>query len=144
MKRLLIAVSVGIALCIANSVYAHHSSAGADSTKSVTVEGIVKQFKWANPHAWIQLEVINSKGATELWDFEMTSPALLVPNGWKTTSVKPGDKVKVVAHPMKSGEPGGLFMSVTLPSGQVLSQGGGAPAYATPPAAAPGATPAKP
>jgi len=141
MKRLLLSVSVVIALFFAGSAYAHHSSANADSTKSITVEGIVKQFKWANPHAWIQLEAINSKGAKELWDLEMTSPALLVPNGWKATSVKPGDKVKVVAHPLKSGEPGGLFMSITLPTGQVLSQGGGAPAYATPPAATPAAAP---
>src|SRR5436853_4788269 len=134
MKRLLVGISVMIALFIAGSAYAHHSSASADTTRSITVEGVVKQFKWANPHSWIQLEVVNSKGVAELWDFEMTSPALLIPNGWKATTLKAGEKVKVTARPLKSGEPGGLFMSVTLPSGQVLagSAGSGGP---QPPAA---------
>jgi len=141
MKRMLVAGSVVVALCIASSAYAHHSAANVDTTKSITVEGIVKQFKWANPHSWLQIEVVNSKGVAELWDFEMTSPALLVPSGWKATSVKAGEKVKVVGRPLKSGEPGGLFVSVTLPSGQVLSQGGPGPGYAAPTAPATPATP---
>ena len=139
MKRWAIATFTVIALCIASAAYAHHSSAGIDTTKTIVVEGTVKTFKWANPHSWIQLEVLNSKGVAELWDFEMTSPALLVPNGWKATTLKAGDKVKVVARPQKSGEPGGLFVSVTLPTGQVLGQGTPASlaAPATPPAAKP-------
>jgi hypothetical protein len=32
---------------------AHHSAAGVDRTKSVTVNGIVKEFRWTNPHSWI-------------------------------------------------------------------------------------------
>jgi hypothetical protein len=121
-RRWTMAASLMVALGIATSAYAHHSSAGADTTKSITVEGVVKQFKWANPHSWIQLEVINSKGVAEQWDFEMTSPAILVGAGWKATTIKAGEKVKVTARPLKSGEPGGLFVSVTLPSGQVLGQ----------------------
>src|SRR4051812_23173720 len=115
MKRYAIGILAAIVLCMAGTAYAHHSSAGVDTTKSITVEGTVKLFKWANPHSWIELEVINSKGAPELWNFEMTSPALLVPSGWKATTLKAGDKVKVTGRPLKSGEPGGLFVSVTLP-----------------------------
>jgi hypothetical protein len=143
MKGLIIGSSVVLALCIACTAYAHHSSASADTTKTINVEGIVKTFKWANPHSWVELEVVNSKGGAELWNFEMTSPALLIPSGWKATTLKAGDKVKVTAHPLKSGEPGGLFMSVTLPSGQVLSgsAGSGGP---QPPAATQTAAPVKP
>ena len=140
MKRWPIGIFTAIALCFAVSAYAHHSSAGIDTTKTIVVEGTVKVFKWANPHSWIQLEVVNSKGVAELWDFEMTSPALLVPNGWKATTLKAGDKVKVTARPQKSGEPGGLFVSVTLPTGQVLGQG--TPATLSTPA--PPAAPVKP
>jgi hypothetical protein len=72
----------------------------------------------------------------------MTSPAYLIKAGWKSTTVKPGDTVKVTGRPMKNGDPGGLFVSVTLPNGQTLSQNaprGGGPA----PAAAPAAPAAK-
>ena len=110
-----------IALFIAVSAYAHHSAAGIDQTKTVTEEGIVKQFKWANPHSWLEIEV-TSKGASEIWNLEMNPPAFLVRAGWKSTTIKPGDKIKITARPFKNGDPGGLFVSVTLPSGQVLGQ----------------------
>ena len=94
MKRLFIAGSLVTALFVAGSVLAHHSGAGVDRSKTVTVEGTVKQFKWANPHSWLEVEVPNSKGGTALWNFEMNPPAYLVRSGWKSTSVKVGDKVK--------------------------------------------------
>ena len=41
--------------------------------------------------------------------------------------VKTGDKVSVVARPMRDGSPGGLFVSVTLPDGRTLTQRAPAP-----------------
>jgi len=55
---------------------------------------------------------------------EMTAPGYLARAGWKKTAIQPGDKVKVVANPLLSGEPGALFVSVTLPDGQTLTQRG--------------------
>ena len=128
MKSLHVGGALVIALFMAGLAYAHHSAAGIDQTKSVTVEGTVTQFKWANPHSWIEMEVQNSKGGTEIWNLEMNPPAFLVRAGWKSTTIKPGDKIKITARPFKNGDPGGLFVSVTLPSGQVLGQRGAAPA----------------
>src|SRR5437868_8072802 len=99
-----------LALCTAlGTAEAHHSAAGIDRSKTVTVEGTVKQFKWANPHSYMEVEVPNEKGTTDLWSLEMTSPAFLVRAGWKSTTLKFGDKVKVSARPLKNGDPGGLF-----------------------------------
>ena len=122
MKRLHVAGSLAIALCVAGSAFAHHAAAGVDQTRTVTIEGTVKQFKWANPHSWIEVEVPDAKGGIALWNMEMSSPSRLVPAGWKSSTVKPGDKVKVVVRPMVDGTPGGLFVSITLPSGQQLTQ----------------------
>jgi len=112
-----------IAALISTSVYAHHSAAGIDRTKSVTVEGTVKNFKWGNPHSWLEVEVANSRGGTDIWNFEMNPPAYLVRSGWKSTSVKAGDKVKVTGRPFMNGDPGGIFVSLTFPDGQVLGAG---------------------
>ena len=112
-----------IALFISGSVYAHHSAAGIDRTKTVSVEGTVKAFKWGNPHSWLEVEVPNSKGSTDIWNFEMNPPAYLVRSGWKSSSVKAGDKVKVAGRPFMNGDPGGILVSVTLPNGQVLGAG---------------------
>ena len=122
MKRLLIAT-----LCFLLPAAAHHSMAGFDRTQSLALEGVVKDFAWQNPHAWIELEVTKD-GKTVTWNFEMTAPAYLVRAGWKKTSVKKGDRVTVVGNPLKTGEPGALFVSVTLPDGTKLTQRAGPPA----------------
>ena len=79
---------------ISSAVYAHHSAAGIDRSKAVTIEGTVKQFKWGNPHAWLDVEV-----------------------------------------PNKNGDPGGLFVSVTLPDGRTMTEQAAPAAPPAPPAA---------
>jgi hypothetical protein len=106
---------------MSSAAYAHHSMEGFDRDKNVTLVGTVKQFKWANPHSWIELEVPNDKGAVETWNIEMTAPFVLIRAGWRASSLKPGDKVTVVGHPQKTGEPGALFVSVTLANGEKLT-----------------------
>jgi hypothetical protein len=115
MKTLLIAC-----LCAAG-LSAHHSMAGFDRNKTVNLTGTVKQFKWANPHSWIEMEVPNDKGGTDTWNVEMTSPAVLIRAGWKSNTIKPGDKVTVACHPQQTGEPGGIFVSLTLGDGTTLT-----------------------
>jgi hypothetical protein len=121
MRVLLAACACMLGLWIASPAYAHHSMAGFDRNKTVTLVGTVKQFKWANPHSWIEMEVPNDKGGVDTWNIEMTSPAVLIRAGWKSTSIKPGDKVTVNAHPQQSGEPGGIFVSITLANGETLT-----------------------
>jgi hypothetical protein len=122
MKGLIVGLSLVLALGAASTAFAHHSAAGIDQTKSVNVEGTVKMFKWANPHSWIEMEVKNSKGDTEIWNLEMNPPSYLVRAGWKSTTIKPGDKIKAVVRPFKNGDPGGLFVSITAPDGKVYNQ----------------------
>ena len=145
MRVLKIGGSLVIALCVVGSAYAHHSATGVDQSKSATVDGVVTQFKWANPHSWIEIETPKADGkGTDLRSFEMTSPTFLVQAGWKATTIKAGDKVKVSYRPMKDTEKdglGGLFVSITLGDGKVLTQqaprGGGGRGAAPAPAAQP-------
>jgi len=131
MKRLITACGAVLALASA-APSAHHSSAGIDRTKTVTLNGTVKEFRWANPHSWIDLDVPNEKGVVATWSIEMTSPTFLLRSGWKSSTLKTGDKVSVTVRPMRDGTPGGLFVSVTLPDGKVLGE---RPAAAPPPPA---------
>jgi hypothetical protein len=121
MRSYLVACSCAIGLAMAGTAFAHHSMEGFDRAKNVTLVGTVKQFKWANPHSWIDLEVPNEKGGVDEWNIEMTAPFVLVKAGWKSNSLKPGDKVTVIGHPQKSGELGALFVSVTTANGQTLT-----------------------
>jgi hypothetical protein len=114
-----------LALSVVGSSYAHHASVGIDRSKTITVEGVITQFRWANPHSWIEMEVVNSAGKTELWNFEMLPPSYLIPAGWTRSTIKTGDRVKVSANGFLDGMPGGIFVSVTLPDGKTLGQRGG-------------------
>ena len=105
---------IAVALtALAAPSFAHHSGAGVDRTRTVTVTGVVKDFRWTNPHSWIDLEVTDG-GKTALWSVEMNPPPFLIRAGWKSSTLKPGDKVSVTLNPIRTGEPGGIFVSVTL------------------------------
>jgi hypothetical protein len=121
MKKLFSGCICLLALLATVPAFAHHSMAGFDREKTVSLVGTVKQFKWANPHSWIEMEVPDGKGGLATWDVEMTSPSVLIRAGWKSSLLKPGDKVTVMAHPQQSGEPGGIFVSVTLQDGRTLT-----------------------
>ena len=100
---------------------AHHASAGIDRSKTVELKGTVKAFSWQNPHSWMEVEVA-SEGKVVTWTIEMTAPSYLVRAGWKSSTLKPGDEVSVTVRPLKNGDPGGLFVSVTLAGGRTLTE----------------------
>jgi hypothetical protein len=115
------AICTGVVLAAAvASLAAHHSPVLFDRAVRKTLVGTVVEFAWTNPHSSIQLDVPNDKGGTERWGVELGSPNSMVKSGWKSTTLKPGDKVTVVVNPLKSGEPGGIFVSMTLADGRQL------------------------
>jgi hypothetical protein len=99
---------------------AHHSPIVFDQSKKVTLVGTVTEFKWGNPHSWIHLDVKDDGGAIGNWGIEMNPANNLVREGWRSSTLKPGDKVTIVVHPLRNNEKGGQFMSITLPDGTVL------------------------
>jgi hypothetical protein len=117
-----IACLSALLMLVAGSVSAHHSFAMFDRSKETTIVGVVEDFQWTNPHSWIELDVPNESGGTDKWSIELNSPNNLSRQGWKSTSVKPGDKISVITWPLRSGEKGGLFISLTLPNGQILDE----------------------
>ncbi len=120
-------VSLFALLAVASSAWAHHSFAMFDLDKEVTLEGAVKDVQWANPHVWLEVDVADGNGGTTKWSFEMGTTGMLTRAGWKSSTLKVGDRVKVVCNPLRSGDPSGRLVTVTLPDGRVLGPGGPAP-----------------
>ncbi len=111
----------GIAVAMyAIPAVAHHSFAMFDATKTVTLQGTVKEFHWTNPHSWIFLMVADAEGQPAQWAIELGSPAGLVRQGWVPKTLTAGMNVKVVIRPLKDGKAGGQFLAVTLPDGTQL------------------------
>lgn len=121
-KRLnTLAALLGVVTSLAASVAsAHHSAAMFDASRELTLAGTVKEFQWMSPHCWIQLLVSDPAAPSAEpveWGIEMDNPLGLSRHGWKPGSLKPGDKIVVVAHPLRDGSRGGQVVSVTRADG---------------------------
>lgn len=99
---------------------AHHSFTMFDQSKTVTLPGTVKEFRWTNPHVFIQLLVKKDQGNEEEWSIEMTSPEHLSRDGWRPGTLKPGDKITLHIHPLHDNAKGGQYLSGTGPNGPLL------------------------
>ena len=97
-----------------SAAFAHHSFAMFDMNKNVTVTGEVKEFQWTNPHVWI--EVISKGGDKPGAQFsvECGSTSILQKSGWTRNSLKPGDEVTVVVHPLRGEGVGGSLVSASI------------------------------
>ena len=112
-------------MLIAVSTGAHHSGALWDSSRTVALEGTVKQFQWSNPHCWIQLlvPVAGAAGGAQVeWSIEMASPIQVLQGGWKPGTLKPGDRVRVSVHPARDGSRAANFISATGADGHSLGK----------------------
>ena len=121
-----LAVALTAALAATGPASAHHSYSMFDLAKESTLTGTIKEFQWTNPHSWIEINVPGAKGAEEQWGIEGMSPNFLGRRGWSRNTLKPGDKITVDIHPLRNGERGGSFLSVTLPDGKVMRMSGDA------------------
>lgn len=99
---------------------AHHSFAMFDATQTLNATGTVKEFQWGNPHTWVELIVLGADKAETPLSLELTTLSGLKRNGWKPTSLKPGDKVTVTYHPIRNGTPAGQLIDVVTGDGQIL------------------------
>jgi hypothetical protein len=106
---------------------AHHSFSMFDREKTVNLNGVVKQFEWTNPHAWLYVMVMDDSGKAIEYPLEMQGTGQAQKNGWRPDTIKPGDRVSIAMHPLKSGSHGGQLLSVVLPDGRKLAVTGAPP-----------------
>jgi hypothetical protein len=117
------ALAAGL-LLIGGSALAHHGTGTYDSTKSVTLSGVVTEFAFTNPHAALYFDVKAASGEVVNWAIEMNSPGVLRRAGWTKTTFKPGDQITITVRPAKAGTPVGLInrsQPVLVNGKQVLS-----------------------
>lgn len=105
-------------------VLAHHSFAPYESTLQIKLSGVVTEFKWVNPHVYIEIDAADEKtGEKRHWLVEGASTSILNRAGWKFNMIKPGDRITVIVSPLRTGEPAALLKQITLADGRKFSNG---------------------
>jgi hypothetical protein len=99
---------------------AHHSTVMFDKDQEVKLVGTVKQFTYANPHAFIQIMVPRPEGSPVEWRIATEASVALGRAGIERKSLQPGEQVTLRAHPLKGGQPAGWLIDVTKADGTVL------------------------
>jgi predicted component of type VI protein secretion system len=120
MRAAVLSLSIAGLLLCATPAQSHHSNVAYEVNKVVTITGLVKEFRWVNPHTWLHV-IVEENGAKVEWQVEGRAPGVLLRAGWTKTSLKPGEKVTVDMSPAKDGSKVGIIARVTKEDGTILS-----------------------
>ena len=120
MKTLCVPAFVILTLVSAVMPLSAHHSWPISRDRLVTVKGTVTEFKWANPHPMMILEVQSNDGRTEKW--QVGGPAInrMEANGWTKTTVKRGDVITGTGYQFGDGQKIIRLERVVLADGKEL------------------------
>jgi hypothetical protein len=135
-----------LALSVCTSTaWAHHGGGTFDASKCFAFQGTVRQVAWANPHAWLYVQVQKPEGASELWGFEFGTVGSLSRAGFRPSDFAIGTKVSVTAYANRDiSKHTGSANRLILPDGRDVTGAGiagTAPAGAPPAGGPPGGGP---
>ena len=122
MRKLIFSLAVtGASTLGMGPSWAHHSMSMFDPGKEVTFEGVVNEFQYTNPHAWLLVDVRNEDGTITTWGFESSSRTALRLKGNRANTFLPGMKVTMTGNPMRDGRPAGRWLMTTTEDGTVFN-----------------------
>lgn len=122
------AVALAAALAVGATsigpVSAHHSFSMFDNSVNVLHDAVVYQWAYNNPHALIYVLILNeagddvlrnAEGDPQLYTYEGAAPPSLAGRGLSGDSYNAGDRIQIVACPLRDGSPGGAIGRIRVP-----------------------------
>ena len=86
------------------SAQAHHSIAGMyHRDQQVTVTGVIAEFRFVQPHAFLVLDADTGKTEPQRWHLELDNHRELVQVGVTKDTFRPGDEVIVTGDRARDG-----------------------------------------
>jgi hypothetical protein len=121
-KLALGAVGLTLAAAMALPAAAHHSAAHFDFQNQVNVTGVVKEARFANPHARIVLEVTDETSGTRDVEYEGHSRNNMYRQGFRPGMMTAGDTITLRIAPARDGTDGGYVTAFITADGEAIGQ----------------------
>ena len=118
--RAIVLAAPAIALS-ANAAIAHHSfTAEYDARREASVQGVVTEFRFVNPHALMSVDVTDNTGKVVTWTIEFAGRLQLTGGGWTEHTIPVGQRVTVTGNPSHTGSPRMYFRKLVKADGTDL------------------------
>ena len=111
---------------------AHHSNAALQMDTVATLEGMVTEYSFRNPHTYFTVASTGENGEAVEWDVQMGSAIGLQRRGWTADTLSIGDRLMVGLHPARDGRPYGLLVSIERDGSPLATPFGDGPRHAAP------------
>lgn len=113
----LLAVAVAVAVAAAAGsarVLAHHGSAEYHVDREVVVTGVVKEWRWSNPHTRV---LLTASDGGAVWDGEGPPLSWAQQRGWSAGTLRAGETVSLVLYPSRADAHAGLVKRIERKGG---------------------------
>jgi hypothetical protein len=122
-KGLLLAMLCAAVILSSRPILAHHAAASYDAEHPITLTGVVTSYELVTPHTQIHFDVTDAQGNVSSWVALSGPPQRLYRVGWRSDSLKPGDKVTITGSPSKDGKKFMGASKVVGPNGALGGEG---------------------
>ena len=117
-----VCVAIMVVLFSHKVAVAHHSYAAEfDRNSPATIEGVVAEVWFKNPHVRYYVEVTDDEGNITTWDTRGLSPVKLVRAGWTRDTIKVGDRITLHGHIGLTNKTIMSILDITLADGRILT-----------------------
>jgi hypothetical protein len=85
------------ALCLSGGALAHHGWSSYDSSRTLTLTGVIRASGYENPHGFVDLDAKEGQ-----WHVVLAPPSRMESRGLPKAALKEGAKVTVEGYPHRT------------------------------------------
>ena len=112
-----------VAAGLAGTAYGHHSrNWHFDTDVEITIEGVVSEYRFVNPHSRLFVDVTDEQGNVQTWNCDLINAAAATRYGWTRELFQPGQRIVITANPPRRNENECFYLSGLLEDGTRIAR----------------------